>query len=86
MGKNECQVYDLIFLREVMGVAVLGRSRSSWAKYPARKYKKTSGLTWGQEQLQVPCWIGGHFTSPYEQYTQQSPDLGFNSASQFRQS
>jgi hypothetical protein len=24
------------------------------------------------------AWIGGHGTEPYEQNTQQSPDLGFN--------
>ena len=47
---------------------------------------KTTQLVNAQEQQELPCWIGGHFTSPYEQYTQQSPGLGFNSAPQFRQS
>jgi hypothetical protein len=30
--------------------------------------------------------IGGHFTEPYEQKTQQSPRLGFNAAPHVAQS
>jgi hypothetical protein len=37
-----------------------------------------------QDQPQQPrsCWIGGHFTSPYEQNTQQSPGFGFSTTAQ----
>jgi hypothetical protein len=39
-----------------------------------------------QLQHELPCWIGGHFTVPYEQNTQQSPCLGFNKVLQFSHS
>lgn len=36
-----------------------------------------------EEQHEVALiWIGGHFTSPYEQKTQQSPGFGFSSEPQ----
>lgn len=34
------------------------------------------------EQHPSCCWIGGHFTEPNEQKTQQSPGLGRSSALQ----
>ena len=37
------------------------------------------GALWQQSRV---CWMGGQGTDPYEQNTQQSPDLGFNSAPQ----
>jgi hypothetical protein len=37
-------------------------------------------------QHESPSWIGGHFTSPYEQYTQQSPAFGLSTTSHFLQS
>jgi hypothetical protein len=32
--------------------------------------------------LRPSCWIGGQGTEPYEQNTQQSPNLGLRSAAQ----
>jgi hypothetical protein len=41
----------------------------------------------GRYEQQERCsWIGGHFTEPNEQKTQQSPALGFKSALQFSHS
>ena len=36
-----------------------------------------------QGQQERRSWIGGHFTEPKEQKTQQSPALGFNNVLQF---
>tara|TARA_R110002049_G_scaffold239599_1_gene412931 strand:- start:633 stop:878 length:246 start_codon:yes stop_codon:yes gene_type:complete len=38
------------------------------------------------QQLHDPSWTGGHFTLPYEQYTQQSPSFGFRTVLQFSHS
>jgi hypothetical protein len=35
---------------------------------------------------QLPAWIGGHGTQPYEQNTQQSPGNGFSLVPDFLQS
>ena len=40
----------------------------------------------GHSQQLLPSWIGGQATVPYEQYTRQSPGLGFNTSPQPLQS
>jgi hypothetical protein len=67
-------------------VAAMNRARRVLDLWLPSFYRKRHQWFIGYAQHESPCWIGGHFTSPYEQYTQQSPAFGLSNASQLLQS